>query len=75
MVDTRLLGKLSTGTAVPHACSLDGSTFHYVSVLLVVGRALDKVQGSGEGEGAAAWRTVHEHWEPRSRSWKAYLYP
>ena len=29
-----------------------------VLVLLVTGRALDKVQGAGEGEGAAAWRAM-----------------
>ena len=33
----------------------------YVLVLLVTGRALDKVQGAGEGEGAAVWEAVHEH--------------
>ena len=29
---------------------------------------LTKCKGAGEGEGAAAWRAMHEQWEPRSRS-------
>ena len=41
---------------------------YYILVLLTSGRALDKVQGAGEGEGAEAWRSMHEQWEPRSRS-------
>ena len=41
---------------------------HHVSVLLVTGRALDKVQGSGEGEGAGCLKSYHEHGEPCSRS-------
>ena len=41
---------------------------YFALVFLVIGRALDKVQGSCEGEGAAARRVVHEQWEPRSRS-------
>ena len=32
----------------------------YLSVVLVNGRALDKMQGSSEREGAAAWRAMHE---------------
>ena len=44
-------------------------------VILVTGRAVDKVQGSSEGEGAAAWRAVHEQWEPRSRKWFAGMLP
>ena len=41
---------------------------YHVLDLLVTGRALDKLQRSGEGEGAAAWRAMHEQREPRSRS-------
>ena len=41
---------------------------YHVLVLLVTGRALDKVQGAGEREGAAAWRAVHEQKETLSWS-------
>ena len=41
---------------------------YYILVLLTSGRALDKVQASGEGEGLKSWRLMHEQWEPRSRS-------
>ena len=41
---------------------------YYILVLLTSGRALDKVQGAGEGEGAEAWRSMHKQWEPISRS-------
>ena len=41
---------------------------YYVLVLLTKFRALDKVQVSGEGEGAMAWRELQDQWEPKSRS-------
>ena len=37
---------------------------YYVLVLLTKGRALDKVQAAGEGEGLVAWRLLHAQWEP-----------
>ena len=41
---------------------------HYMLALLTKNRALDKVQGAGEGEDLAAWRGLQEQWEPKSRS-------
>ena len=50
------------------------TSLYYMLVFLTKQRALDKVQSAGEGEGAAAWRCLVEHWEPKSRSrWTSML--
>ena len=41
---------------------------YYMLALLTKNRALDKLQGAGEGEGLAAWCGLREQWEPKSRS-------
>ena len=44
------------------------SQIYYVLVLLTKGRALDKVQAAGEGEGLHAWRLLHLQFEPHVKS-------
>ena len=46
----------------------DSRQLDYVLALLVTGRALVKVQGSGEGESAAVGRAMHEQWDLAHRA-------
>ena len=39
---------------------------YFALVMLTTGRALDKVQGAGAGEGFQAWRELHNYWQPRT---------
>ena len=57
-----------TCASLSHEEARHSRQLYCVLVLLVTGRALGKVQGSGEGDGAAAVRAIHEQWEPCSRS-------
>ena len=39
----------------------------YCLVMLTKGRALDKVQSAGNGEGLMAWRLMCTQWEPKTK--------